>query len=67
MGQLTVRANVPVLGFRDREERTVTDSPYIRKVIDQGKLTLLADHGSETSSASQADVVPDEERVDEAR
>ncbi|MFI6909425.1 hypothetical protein ACIBKY_49750 [Nonomuraea sp. NPDC050394] len=65
MGLLTVRANVPVLGFRDTEERAIADSPCIRKVIDQGKLTLLADHGSETSGASQTDAAPDEGTYEE--
>ncbi|MFI9591227.1 hypothetical protein [Nonomuraea sp. NPDC052265] len=44
MGMLTVKANAPVLGMRDGHQYDVADSPFIRKVIEARKLTLLADH-----------------------
>ncbi|MFC7721172.1 hypothetical protein [Nonomuraea recticatena] len=47
-----MRANAPVLGFRDREERVVTDSPFMRRTIDKGKLTLLVDH--DAAAAAEA-------------
>ncbi|MEV0754933.1 hypothetical protein [Streptosporangium sp. NPDC050280] len=51
---LTVKANAPVLGMHDGHEYDVADSPFIRKVIASGKLTLLADTslvGEETGSS----------------
>ncbi|WP_433379489.1 hypothetical protein [Streptosporangium sp. CA-115845] len=43
MGMLTVKAHAPVLGMADGGQYDVADSPFIRRVIASGKLTLLAD------------------------
>ncbi|MFF3441739.1 hypothetical protein [Streptosporangium sp. NPDC002721] len=55
---LTVKANAPVLGMHDGQQYDVADSPFIRKVIASGKLTLLADPSSAEEETGSSDGGP---------
>ncbi|MEU4406172.1 hypothetical protein AB0F88_16750 [Streptosporangium sp. NPDC023963] len=55
---LTVKANAPVLGMYDGQQYDVADSPFIRKVIASGKLTLLADPSSPGEETGSSDGGP---------
>ncbi|MDP9869226.1 MULTISPECIES: hypothetical protein [Streptosporangium] len=68
MGMLTVKANAPVLGMRDGRQYDIADSPFIRKVIESRKLTLLADHSfvEENWSDGPASADDQEQAADEA-
>lgn len=53
MGQITVRAETNTLGMSAGDEQTVEDTPFLRKVIDGGRLSLVHPTTDADTAASQ--------------
>lgn len=58
MAEITVRAETAVLGMRHGDEQTVEDTPFIRKVISGGRLSLVESTSADTAASTPPPDVP---------